>query len=349
MMSIGKHCLIIHETSRYVDVTPFHPSLPNLKGCPIISGALAYDDPETGATHIMVIHQAIYFDHLENNLISPMQLRMNDLSIDECPKFLSPVPSDETHSIHFPRKDLRISLSLHGTIQYFPARKPTPQEYDDCPETHRHEATYEMPNWNQHSLSFNRQEENMTDTFGHLNEPSTRSYNRKIASSIAAPMRNLENINNENSYTRARQNLEYNSQSSAILSDVTNTLNDDQFATDLAKDVKVTYSSIASTSTGPKQAKLTAPELSRKWNIGLEAAKRTLKVTTQRGIRNVTHKNLTRRFPTNDRHFKYRHLNTTLFKDTLIANSPSSRGNKYAQVYCNELEWVRLYPMKKKS
>jgi hypothetical protein len=67
--------------SKFVGMTPFHPSLPHVKGCPIVSGALAYDDPETGVTHILVIHQAIYFDHLENNLISPMQLRMNNISL----------------------------------------------------------------------------------------------------------------------------------------------------------------------------------------------------------------------------------------------------------------------------
>jgi hypothetical protein len=65
-----------HEKSKYVDITPFHPSLPHLKGCPVVSGALAYNDPETRATLILIHQQAIYFDHLENNLISPMQLAL---------------------------------------------------------------------------------------------------------------------------------------------------------------------------------------------------------------------------------------------------------------------------------
>jgi hypothetical protein len=275
--------------------------------------------------------------------------RMMPQQLNECPKFLSLDPSDETHSINLTRENFRISLSLHGTIQYFPTRKPTPKEYHDCPDTHLHELTYEQPDWNPDSLSFNRQEENMTDTFGQLNEPHTRSYNRNIAA-ISAPLRTLETVNNENSYTRARQHSEYHSQCSAVLSNVTNTLNDDQFATALTKeDVKVRYSSIHSTTTGSKQSKLTAPEFARKWNIGLEAAEQTLKVTTQRGVRNVTRQNLTKRYPTNDHHFRYRHLNTTLFTDTLVANSPSTRGNKYARVYCNDLEWSRLYLMKKKS
>jgi hypothetical protein len=77
------------------------------------------------------------------------------------------------------------------------------------------------------------QEENMTDTFGRLNEPRTRLYNHNIAAS-SAPLRNLENINNENSYTRARQHSKYNSQCSAILSNITNTLDDDQLSNALA-------------------------------------------------------------------------------------------------------------------
>jgi hypothetical protein len=198
-----------------------------------------------------------------------MKLRMNDLKLNECPKFLSPNPSNDTHSITFHRDHFRISLSLHGTIQYFPTRKPSPDKYDQCPDTPRHEMTYEMLDWNPHSLSFNHQEENMTDNFGRLNEPCARSYNRNIASSMAAPMRNLENINHENLYTLARQYSEYNSQCSATLSNITNMLNDDEFATSLAKDGNVTYSSIYSTATGPKQAKLTAAELTSKWNIPL--------------------------------------------------------------------------------
>jgi hypothetical protein len=247
--------------------------------------------------------------------------------------FPGPFRRNPQHQPHA-RKFLNLSITAwHHTI--FPNQETYPRRIPRLPNTHLHELTYEQPDWNPHSLSFNRQEENMTDTFGRLNEPRTRSYNRNIAA-VSAPLRTLETVNNENSYTRARQHSEYHSQCSAVLSNVTNTLNDDQFATALTKNVKVRYSSIHSTTTGSKQSKLTAPELARKWNIGLEAAERTLKVTTQRGVRNVTCQNLTKRYPTNDRHFRYQRLNTTLFTDTLIANSPSTRGNKYAQVYyCN--------------
>jgi hypothetical protein len=100
----------------------------------------------------------------------------------------------------------------------------------------------------------------MTGNFGRLNKPCNCSYNRNIPA-ITAPLRNLENINNKSSNTQAKQRSEeYNSQCSAVLSNITNTLNDDQLATALTQDVKVTYnSSISSTTTGIKQSKLTAP------------------------------------------------------------------------------------------
>ena len=84
---IGRNALIIFETSKEVHVSPFHPNLAGISNCPIVSAALAYDDPRTGQCHILVLHQAIYFEHLEHNLLCPMQLRMNDVVIDECPKF----------------------------------------------------------------------------------------------------------------------------------------------------------------------------------------------------------------------------------------------------------------------
>ena len=44
-----------------------------------------------------------------------------------------------------------------------------------------------------------------------------------------------------------------------------------------------------------------ATTLARNWGIGLHAAKKMLKVTTQRGVRTTVHPSLSRRFQTNDR------------------------------------------------
>jgi hypothetical protein len=79
---------------------------------------------------------------------------------------------------------------------------------------------------------------------------------------------------------------------------------------------------------------MSAETLAKNWGIPLERAKRTLAVTTQRGlrIRPSMLSMLTQRFKTNDRTLRYRRLNTVMFTDTLEAGTLSRRQNKYAQV-----------------
>jgi hypothetical protein len=53
--------------------------------------------------------------------------------------------------------------------------------------------------------------------------------------------------------------------------------------------------------------------------IGLEAAKRTRLVTTQRGIRRMIHPSLTKRYKTNDRQLRYCRLQVTMYADTMFS------------------------------
>jgi hypothetical protein len=57
--------------------------------------------------------------------------------------------------------------------------------------------------------------------------------------------------------------------------------------------------------------------LSKNWGIGIEAAKRTLLVTTQMGTRRMIYPSLTKRYKTNGRQLRYRRLHVTIFTDTM--------------------------------
>ncbi len=109
---------------------------------------------------------------------------------------------------------------------------------------------------------------------------------------------------------------------------------------------KVRISSIQST---PRSNAVTAEQLSSRWNIGLDKAKRTLQVTTQQGTRTVAYPSMDARFRTNDRQLRYRRLKTSLYTDTMFASTVSSRGNTCAQIFVNDLEWVRSFPMTRKG
>ena len=91
-----------------------------------ISSALAYDDQATGKMTILVVHQASHMPTMESNLLCLMQVQMNDVKVDETPKFLTENPTDITHAISGKDGDgiqVTIPLSLRGVTSYFLTRK----------------------------------------------------------------------------------------------------------------------------------------------------------------------------------------------------------------------------------
>ena len=81
----------------------------------------------------------------------------------------------------------------------------------------------------------------------------------------------------------------------------------------------------------------------------MEAARRTLDCTTQRGLQKVLHPSLRRRLQTNDRQLRYRRLRHDVFGDNLLYGTKSKRGNKYAEVFVTKFGWLRVFTMAKKG
>jgi hypothetical protein len=81
----------------------------------------------------------------------------------------------------------------------------------------------------------------------------------------------------------------------------------------------------------------------------VEAAKRTLEVTTQRGVRMVLHRSQSRRFRTNDWQLRYKRRRADVFGDTLIADTISKQKNKYAEVFATSVGGSRVFSVKVKS
>jgi hypothetical protein len=92
-----------------------------------------------------------------------------------------------------------------------------------------------------------------------------------------------------------------------------------------------------------------AATLAKNWGIGIEAAKRTHLVTTQRGIRWMIHPSLTKRYKTNDRQLRYSCLPVTMLTDTMNSTIISRQHNKAAQVFCTDFGFVRAFPIKLES
>jgi len=157
--------MIVNVTDRYVNASPFIKSLGSIKRVPIVSAAVAYDDPRSGKVFILIIHQALHFPEMKRSLLCPMQLRLNDVVVNERPKFLTPHPTDQDHAIVV--NDLVMCLQIHNVASYFDARTPTKNEYEECD---RIELTYPFPEWCPHDTKYAKEELKRTDDEGYVRQ-----------------------------------------------------------------------------------------------------------------------------------------------------------------------------------
>lgn len=141
---IGNQSFIVQETGQTISVSPFVSSLGAVDDVPIVTAALAYDDPYQYHTCILFFHQALYFKDMQRHLIGIDQLRHNQIIVNDTPLIrLQPEERNElSHSIIHHESGLHIPLELDGTTSYFVTRKPTLLEIQDPDSTtHVHMAS----------------------------------------------------------------------------------------------------------------------------------------------------------------------------------------------------------------
>ena len=320
---IGSCSLILNDYDRPVTVYGYDPGLGS-QTFRTVSAVIGYTHPQTGAIYHLVVHQAIEIPHLDHHLLCPMQCRVNDVTINEVPKFLTPDPTPSTHALVCDMPDttddeLTLPLCLRGVTSYLPVHKPSRDDWN----AHiypRIELTSEHLEWDPASTRYTEMEEALTDINGEVGGRSSYPGDPPLV------INSIMSLNSP-------------------LTDITNR---DTFASVLKNKVR-----ISAVHTGHVRAKsgksVDAQVLSQRWLISPDRAKTTVRKTTQRGVRNIMNPSMSRRYPTNDRMLRYPRLNHPLFSDTLIAGTKSKRGNKNAQVYGSSFGWCRAFPMATKG
>ena len=304
----------------------------------IVSGAFLYTTLESGSPVILIVNQGIHIETMGNSLLCPMQMRINDITLDECPKSLIETPTLDTHAMTGPLEDpsgviigpYTIPFNLRGVTSCISISKPTLQQYETLD---RIELTSETLEWDPQVTHYAEAEAAMMDSFGNLKDPGDRNPHFFIKS-ISTSRQLIIKLQREASLY---------SQCSAVLTSIEPALDENHFGTMLKANRNI---SMASSS---KRKGLSPEKLAKTWKIPLHQAKNTIKVTTQRGIRTIANPAISRRFKTNDRMLRYNRLPHTVFSDTLIAKIKSRTMNKYAQLYATDFGWSRGYPMKHKS
>jgi hypothetical protein len=141
-----------------------------------VSGVLTFDHPRDGQVYHLVFHQAIHMSQLDHHLLCPMQCRVNDVTVNDVPKFLTHFPTDNTHALVVQNPDndsttLSFLLHLQGVTSYLPVCKPTAGKWESG-DIIRIDMTAENLDWNPNDLTYSSQEAAMTDYRGVCLAPS---------------------------------------------------------------------------------------------------------------------------------------------------------------------------------
>ena len=70
---VGKHALVLTDFNRPVTVTGYNPANKPMHNVKTVGAAIAYDDPTTGATIMLTIHQALHCWNMSSNHVKTMR------------------------------------------------------------------------------------------------------------------------------------------------------------------------------------------------------------------------------------------------------------------------------------
>jgi hypothetical protein len=83
---VGKEALLYNDFDREVTVYGYDPAGETKSLCSVYA-FMEYVIPQAEKMVILIIHQGIHLPHLEHNLLSTMQMRLNDVIVNVTSKF----------------------------------------------------------------------------------------------------------------------------------------------------------------------------------------------------------------------------------------------------------------------
>ena len=125
MVCLGRHTIIIEDTSKTVDVKPFTSDYNALHKVPVVTGAILTECAFNGKTRIFIFHNAL-------SVPAPFILQEAGLIVNDTPKIHVKDPSLEDHTILFPKYDVWITLYLNGIFSCFPSSNPSIDDMEIC-------------------------------------------------------------------------------------------------------------------------------------------------------------------------------------------------------------------------
>lgn len=303
----GKNMRVLNWTGQTCSVKGFHSSYDALSDIPIARCATGVTI--NGYTYILVFNEALYFgETMDHSLINPNQIRIT--GIDVCDN-----PFDRNTRLGIDHEDVFVPFRTQGSTVYFESFVPSEDDLHDYP----HIVLTDDKEWDPTTVVLPQNQSSDEEEF----------LIQAIDTYRQQPLSETDNV----------------------LASISESLSPQIAAVRMIEEVYYTKG------LGPRQesemvsktrhSQITPEHLSRAWNIGIETAKKTLHVTTQRGVRHAIHP-LHRRYRVDhlDLHRKY--LKGQFYADYLESKVKSINQNNGAFVITNG-DYTEVYPTSTRS
>jgi hypothetical protein len=256
---------------------------------------------------MIVVHEALWLGDVMENSL----INPNQCRIFGISMCDDPFDPHRQIGIHDPKTDITIPFKMFGTIVGLETRTPSLTEIQNC----RHLVLCDDAPWDPYGV-----------VLPDPDNPKAMTEEMKVAS--------IKNTNQQ-------QEVDYNPQLATMSSYITCPK---EYANRCSSTINIRIDAVNSAS---RHSNITAEDLAKKWHVGLETARQTLKVTTQYGVR-YSQQLMGQRFRTDIFHLNHNYLQTRMYTDTLFSKVLSIRGNKCAQIFCNE-DFIKVVSMSSKS
>jgi hypothetical protein len=333
----GANFTPIAWTGQTCSVAPFSDHYSAMEDVPIAHAATAWDNPQTGETVLLLFYYGLWFGtKLSHSLISPNQCRSIGVSICDD-------PWDPHRSLHLsdPHEQVTIPLSFSRNIVSFVTRAPSEEELDTC----RRIVLTSQSGWDPAKLGTSpssREEEAMTRIVSEVRlDPDVQ-----VGDGIVMLM---DDCNADRLLVSCSEALSEKALVHRLISSIriASEFEDEEEPVELDLAALKPDFTISSATSTTRHSKVTPSEISLRFGCGLETAAKTIRATTQYGVRTATG-SLTRRYKTNIMHLGRRRLKCTFFNDTMFAKKRSLRGNGSAEVFTNGA-YVHITPTPNKT
>ena len=251
---------------------------------------------------------------MQMSLINPNQMRYGGLVVSDD-------PTDHDQPFGISGNDFTIPFELSGTTIFFSSRVPTKWELENCRVV---EMTLDSP-WNPAEVQIRR--------VGVL--PTTDTEQTTMREICAH--KNKMICKNGKQCDCCNSDLSVHEDAAMI----TRMIGSVTVAT-THREPNVSF-----IGSKDRHSQVTAEIVAKRFRCGIETAQKTLKSTTQRGVRQALHP-LNRRYRVDHLNLNRKRLHDTFYMDTLFSKVKSLGGNTCAQLITNGT-FTRIYPMESKA